>query len=99
MNKPRICDFYYNDTDIQQWHVLLVPHTLVDRNKHVEVLCGAPEKVAVLKGGPTLFLCSTNEELRQIAAELARHVFIEQYAFHAICANAARAASSRKATA
>jgi hypothetical protein len=95
------CVGYLDDNDPygESRQILLATHALIDGHQHVERRGAALEQFAILECRPTLFLSGPNEELRQITPELSRHVLIEQDPFHAICAKAARLASSRKPTA
>src|SRR3954468_20608368 len=88
-----------HDADSELWDVLLILESLVGREQHVERLGRASQQLAIEDRRPPFFLNGADFEVDQIAPKLPRHVFIEQHPPHAICANAARPAASRNATA
>src|ERR1043165_1837973 len=81
------------------WNILLKLEAFIRSHENIESLETAAQYFAVFERRPMLFLDCANRKFRKLTPELSRHVFIEQNSPHAICANAAGAASSRNATA
>ena len=73
--------------------------TSVGGEEHIKCGFRPAEELSVLKRSPSFLLHGTNCEFREVSSQLARQVFIEKNAPHAIFATKARPASSRKAIA
>lgn len=84
MWQSRIDGDDHYDPDIEARDVLLMLKPLVRCQKHVEGLRSAPEQLAVLHGRPAFFLHRPDLEIGEIAAELARQIFVEENPPHAI---------------
>lgn len=78
---------------------MLILHASIGCDEYFESLFSTVQEVAVLKCSPALFLYRTYYTIRQVAAKLARQVFVEEDSSHAMFASSARPASSRKPTA
>lgn len=74
--KPNALDRYldYDNPDCQLRQILLIAHSLVNRDEHLEGGRGAPEQLSR----------RSDCELRKIPSEFAGHVLVEQNMFHAI---------------
>lgn len=76
---------------------LLVLHSAIRGEQHVEASFRAPQQLTVLECTPTLLLNGSDLELGQFATKQSRQILVEEHPSHAISATSARLASSKNA--
>lgn len=89
----------HDDADREGCELLLILHSPIGGEQHIEIRFGAPKEITVPEGAPPLFLNRADLEIGKAPPQQPREVLVEQDALHAIFATSARLASSRNATA